>query len=233
MKEKLYGLSVYLILFACFFQIDISAQKNRELLLKKREAVNLTNVSREVLDEINAARQDPQQFIAYLEDYRKRFSGSRIRDSDGRFKMTAEGVAAVDEAIAFLRNLAPIKPLQMAQGLIQSADLQLRDLIVNPALGHTGADGSSFDERIKRFGTAGGAFGENIAFGRNNAREILLLWIVDDGISSRLHRLNLFNPKFKNAGVAYGKGNDDRGLCVLVLAGEFSEKTKPQAIEVF
>jgi uncharacterized protein YkwD len=231
MKEKLYGLSVYLILFACFFQIDISAQKNRQLLLKKKEGANLTNVSREVLDEINAARQNPQQFITYLEDYRKRLSGSRIRDSDGRLTMTIEGVGAVDEAIAFLKNLAPIEPLQTAEGLTKSADLQLQDLIINPALGHTGADGSSFDERIRRFGTARGKLGENLAYDKNSAREILLLWIIDDGISNRLHRLNLFNPAFRNAGVAYGKGSDDRELCVLVLAAEFSEKTKPQAIE--
>lgn len=233
MKDKLHGIYVFLVLFAWLFTIDVTAQKNEQLLLKKKEAVNNISVSNAVLDEINNARQNPQRFINYLEDYRKKFNGLRFSDPNGKSIKTAEGVTAVDEAIEFLRNLSPLEPLQMNEGLNKSANLQLGDLTTNPALEHIGADGSSFDQRIERFGKAKGKLGENIAFRRHSAREIVLLWIIDDGISSRLHRLNIFDSKFKIAGVAYGKGIDDKGLCVLVLAGDFSEKGKPQAIEMF
>lgn len=233
MKAKLYGLSVLMLLATWAFQSNVSAQRTGQIPLNKTDTINPEDMSKSVLNEINAARQNPQQIIPYLEEYRRRFTGSRIRESDGRIITTVEGVAAVDEAIAFLRNLAAVEPLQRIEGLAKAADLQLRDLNVNPALQHTGADGSSFDERIERFGTIRGRIGENIAYRRNTARDILLLWIVDDGISSRLHRLNLFNAEFKKAGVAYGKGIDDKGLCVLELAAEFFDKDKPQAIEMF
>lgn len=231
MKEKFHGLFSLLVVFAWLFQIDVSAQRNEQLLSRKKEAINSANVSGAVLDEINTARRNPQQFIIYLEEYRGRFSGSRVREPDGRVLTTSEGVAVVDEAIAFLRNLAPVEPLQMTEGLTASANLQLRDLIINPALGHTGADGSSFDERINRFGTASGKLGENIAYGKTEARAIVLMWIIDDGIASRLHRRNLFDPRHKKAGVAYGKGNDDKTICILNLAAEFFEKGKPQVRE--
>jgi len=233
MKEKLQGLCVFLVLFAWHFQIDVSAQKNEQLLLRKKEAVSSVGVSSAVLGEINNARQNPQQFITYLEDYRGRFSGSSVREADGGVMTTNEGVAAVDEAIAFLRNLTSVEPLQMTEGLIKTADSQLSDLSVNPALGHTGADGSSFNERINRFGTTRGRIGENIALRKDSAREIVLLWIIDDGVPSRLHRKNLFNSEYKKAGIAYGKGNDGRGLCVLDLAAEFFEKGKSPALEEF
>lgn len=240
MKAKLYGISVLLSSIVCFFQSDVSAQKNGQLLLKKKEAISskgvsndLNNASQAVLDEINAVRQNPQQFIIYLEEYRKQFSGSRVKEPDGKIMTTVEGVSAVDEAIAFLKNLKTVEPLQMMEGLIKAADLQLRDLSINPALGHTGADGSSFDERIKRFGTIKGKLGENIAFRQSSARGIVLTWIIDDGISSRLHRQNLFDSEFKNAGIAYGNESGGRGMCVLVLAAEFGAKGKPRAIEVF
>lgn len=232
MKEKLFGFSV-LVVFAWFFHLDVSAQKNERLLLGKKEAISSINVSGAVLDEINTARQKPQQFVTYLEAYRKRFSGLRVTQADGSVMTTFEGVPAVDEAIAFLRNLVPVEPLQMSEGLVKAADLQLQDLIVNPALGHTGANGSSFSERIKRFGTTRGSLGENIAMRKNSAREIVLLWIVDDGIASRLHRKNLFNSEYKKAGIACDKGNDGKGLCVLDLAEEFSEKGKLRSLEEF
>lgn len=233
MRKKLQGFCIFLVLFAWLFQIDVSAQKNEQLLLRKKEAINSANVSSAVLDEINTARQKPQQYIAYLEEYRERFSGSNVKNSDGKTLRTIEGVAVIDEAIAFLKTLAPVEPLQITEGLVKAASLQLNDLSINPFINHTGADGSSFSERIKRFGSTRGKLGENIAFGKNNAREIVLMWIIDDGIPSRLHRKNLFNSEFKQAGTAYDKGSDDKGLCVLTLAAEFSEKDKPSGIEMF
>lgn len=232
MKAKLYGIGV-LLLLSCFFASEISAQKNEQLLLRKKEAGDIKDLSKAILEEINSIRQNPRHYISYLEEYRRRFSGHRIREPDGRFFITAEGAAAVDEAIAFLKNHRAVDPLATTDGLVKSADLQLRDLTVNPSLGHVGADGSTVGKRVRSFGTSKGKIGENIAYGKSAAREIVLMWIIDDGVPSRLHRLNIFNAEFKKAGVAYGKGDDNKGLCVLVLAAEFSEKEKSHSIRSF
>lgn len=233
MKAKFYGISVFLLASVCFFHSEILAQKNGQFTLKKIEATDSNDLSKAVLDEINAVRQNPQQFVKYLEDYRKRFSGSRVREPDGKYLITIEGIAAVDETIAYLKNHSPVQLLSANNNLVKSAHLQLQDLIVNRSLGHIGADGSSLSQRIKRFGSVKGKLGENIAFRRNDAREILLMWLIDDGVQSRLHRHNILNSAFKKAGIAYGTATDGTPLCVLVLAEDFLETKKQNGLQMF
>jgi hypothetical protein len=49
------------------------------------------------------------------------------------------------------------------------------------SLGHTGADGSSINDRLCRYGKWLNAIGENIDFGNSSAIEIVISLIVDDG----------------------------------------------------
>ena len=48
-------------------------------------------------------------------------------------------------------------------------------------------------ERIEKYGEWNGKIGENIDFGSNEAMEIVISFLVDDGVSSRGHRMNLLN----------------------------------------
>ena len=66
----------------------------------------------DVFAEINAARTDPLALIHILSQWRSCFQGNLLC-LPGKLKLgTNEGVAAVDEAIAFLRSTKPVPALQ-------------------------------------------------------------------------------------------------------------------------
>ncbi len=50
-------------------------------------------------------------------------------------------------------------------------------------------------------------------------REIVLALIIDDGLRSRKHRKNIFNPAFNFAGAAVGFHPQYRTVCSIDFAG--------------
>src|SRR5947209_20267917 len=103
----------------------------------------MSQLEKEIIDEMNLARAEPQAYAGFVEEYKKYYDGNRLT-IPGRKKslVTAEGVPAVDEAINFLRKQKPLPPLAAAKGLCQAATDQAHDLARNGRSGHRGRDGS-------------------------------------------------------------------------------------------
>ena len=72
----------------------------------------LSGAEGEILAEINLARTQPQQYAAYVEEFKKYYKGQHIVLPGRRPISTFDGVAAVDEAIAFLRAAKPVTALE-------------------------------------------------------------------------------------------------------------------------
>ncbi len=175
-----------------------------------------------VLREINLARQSPQFYANYLEEWRDCFHGNLLLRPGRPALRTHEGVRAVDEAIRFLRNASPLPPLIQSNGITMAA----RDHVAEQAgggFGHDGKDHSNPGERMNRYGTWGVHWGENLSYGRSEAREMVLGLIVDDGLSGRKHRKNIFNPVYKYAGAAVGYHARYRTVCSIDFAGTYAE----------
>jgi uncharacterized protein YkwD len=64
-----------------------------------------------------------------------------------------------------------------------------------------------------------GSIGENISYGTNDGRDVVIQLIVDDGVPGRGHRVNIFSPDFRLAGVACGPHPTIRTVCVINFAG--------------
>jgi uncharacterized protein YkwD len=171
-------------------------------------------LSREVLAEMNLMRSDPQAYIAVLQDYRRQFQGD-IVVRPGRINIqTREGVSAVDEAIAFLRRQKPMEPLTPDLILALTAGDHVADQGPSGFIGHYGSDGWDFATRVARRG--GDPYGgENISYGYDTAREVIIQLLVDDNIEDRGHRVNLFRDGYVRAGVSCGPHAVFNHMCVI------------------
>ena len=186
-------------------------------------ASRLTLFAKQVLEEINLARQAPISYAQYLEEHKKYFKGKELQLPNRTPILTNEGVAVVDEAIAFLRQLKPSEPLEESYGLTSAARVHLLDMQTKNISGHRGSDGSVPPQRVARFGDARGAVGEIIDYGSPTAREVVIGFLIDDGVANRGHRLKLLSPDFAQAGIFASPGDAHGALCIVVLAQDFEE----------
>ena len=192
-------------------------------LLASAAVAHGASLDRQVLDEINRARTAPQTYVSHLKEFRRQFRGKLFQLPGSRNRVaTSEGVAAVDEAIRVLSRQKPLPPLTWSKGLAAAA----RDLVAEQSeSGTTGHEGTSGDmqERIERHGSWQRSIGENIGYGSDEARMVVMQLIIDDGVPDRGHRTNIYTKKYGTAGVACGTHPQFRQMCVIDFAGGFRE----------
>lgn len=167
-------------------------------------AVRAGDLSEQVLAEINLARTAPQQYAQI------------VANQGGNPN-------AVAEAVHFLQKARPLPPLASSTGMCRSALSYVLESGPVGGRGHKGADGSLPWDRMARFGRQVGQSGENIDYGVHDARSIVVRLIVDDGVSGRGHRKNIFNSGFRVAGAASGFHATYGAMCVIDFAGGFVE----------
>lgn len=68
---------------------------------------------------------------------------------------------------------------------------------------------------------------ENCDYGSCTGLDIIMSLAIDDGVSSRGHRTNIFNPSAKLVGVASGMHTEYDHCCVLDYAGGLSTGNNP------
>jgi uncharacterized protein YkwD len=189
------------------------------------EAASRTEMAKAVFEEQNAARTNPKAYASKLEKYLGYFKGSTMFFPGNPVGlMTNEGPASYKEAIAFLKAQAPMTPLKWSAGLAKAAADHVADMGAKGFTGHTGSDGSSMTDRMKRYGEWQSNCGENCAFGSSTAEEIVCQLIVDDGVSTRGHRKNIFSPDFGVTGIAFGPHKGMDNCCVFDYAKTYNDK---------
>jgi uncharacterized protein YkwD len=189
-----------------------------------RSLTCLSQTEQDVILEMNKVRTDPSRYAElYLEPLREYYDGQLLRIPGQLALQTDEGVAALDECIRVLRSTEPVRPLHPKKGLCRAASDHAKDQGESGATGHLGSDDSSSSIRMNRYGDWSKTCGENISYGCASGREIIVQWLIDDGISSRGHRENLLNGQFADAGVAIAPHRQFDHMCVVTFAGVYED----------
>jgi uncharacterized protein YkwD len=191
---------------------------------KTSEVTYLSFLEKAVVNEMNLARTSPKEYLSLLEQFKKYYDGKLLKLPGETPILTKEGTSAVVEAIRSLGSQKPVSPLSPSKGMTLGAKDHIRDLRTSGASQHKGSDGSETWDRVNRYGTWQKIIGENISFGHNKARNIVMTLMIDDGVPNRGHRKNIFNPDFRLVGVACGDHPAYRTICVITFAGGYREK---------
>ena len=90
-------------------------------------------------------------------------------------------------------------------------------------ISHSGSDGSTPFQRLDRYGQWNYTAGENLEFGNNKGRDIIIALIVDDGVPDRGHRANIFKEDFHKTGISHGPHSKSKYMTCNVFAGDYQE----------
>lgn len=195
------------------------------------QASYLDALEKEIVLHLNMARTDPTRYATeFIAPRRQYFRGDTYREPGGPSSFagvrTREGVAAVDECVSVMRATDPRERLLPAEGMSKGAADHAADQAQTGGLGHTGSDGSEPAERVKRYGEWKVTIGENIAYGPDIAREIVVGLLIDDGVPGRGHRENILNPNFQVVGVAVDTHPQYGHVTVMDFAGGYDDESE-------
>lgn len=223
MKVRLAGL---VMLCGALAVIMFSERPATYSQTSKSSNFSLSATEQELIKEINQARANPQLYAGYLEKLKPRFKGKQYTAEGASAAFdTQEGWSAVEDAINFLRAAQPVGALTISQGLSLCALSHVKDQSGSGATGHRGGDRTMVEDRVKPYGSWSGGIGENLAYGTQSARERVLTWLIDDGFASRGHRNRIMSGGYNVAGLSCGPHPEYGTMCVLTLAGGFTEAT--------
>ncbi len=185
----------------------------------------LSEIEKQIVIELNKVRTKPQKYSElYLEPMRSLFRGNILQYPGEIAIRTKEGISALNECISVLNKTKPMGVLETTKGIHIAANVHMEDQSNTGRTGHSGSDGSSPFQRMERYGQWKSTAGENIAYGQNEAKRIVIGLLIDDGVPSRGHRENILNPEFGVVGVAHGTHPTIRNVTVMDFAGNYEDR---------
>jgi uncharacterized protein YkwD len=188
---------------------------------------NFEELRQSIINEHNRLLSDPQSYIPILEKYITYFKNDILYVPSQPGVQTKEGPKAYLEAKAFLENVKPLDPMTHDERLFRAASDHVNDIGSRGIISHEGSDGSGVTERIERYCEWEGICVENIDFGSKTAVDVIVSFLVDDGLEGRPHRKNMFSNEAKFFGVAIGEHKETGVVTVIDYIGGIREKGKP------
>ena len=159
---------------------------------------------------------------AELEALKENYDGVLFKFPNGQVTKTVEGVAALNNAISFLKQAEAMPAFQsVSEGLSRSACDLVEDNGSRGMVSNTLSDGTTSAQRWVRYGQWKGKIGENIFFAIDDPRQIVFQWLIDDGNGNRPNRAGLMNPNFAVVGIAHGPHTEHSHMIVVTFALSF------------
>jgi uncharacterized protein YkwD len=217
-------LTIFTIAFAVFAQTSKTKNSRSVMESKASSTFSPSPFEEEILREINLLRTDPTTYAKNLDKLKASMQGKTLVLPGGDRLMMNEGAPAISEAVNALKRVTKLGKLEYSSGLSLAAKAQLNNLKADISLGHMGTDGSDVTGRLFKVGFPGKFTAENIALYSKSGTEAVFQMVVDDGLTSRVHRINLLKAEYKLVGIAFGTGKNNVEICVLVFADKFKDR---------
>jgi uncharacterized protein YkwD len=221
--------NIFILLLSSLFWLgspEIQSEEKTwpaELNTAKNDA-HLSELEREVIFELNKVRSNPKRYSElYLEPLYVAYKEKIYTYPGQEPTLTKEGNGALMECVMVLRKTTSLPTLKPAIGLIKAARLLVDDQQFG-GIGHISRNGSTPQKRMEKYGEWDVCSAEDITYGSFEARQIVIALLIDDGVPDRGHRINILNPCYLFAGVAYGNHPTYQSMCVIDLAGSYKDK---------
>ena len=146
---------------------------------------------------MNECRKCPKKFAQKLKKIQTYLDQNTniLSEPNKKPLQMVEGNNVFYEAIKFLENLSPMKPLQWDNNLYLSAKEHVNDVGPKGLLLYQSSDGTEPQDRICKYGKCEGSFGESIDFAPNDAIGVIVSLTLDDGEEKRTNRKNIFSQE--------------------------------------
>lgn len=134
------------------------------------------------------------------------FSSRRASSDVDRPTSTNKLINGVFRLVNKKRENKGLKPLSLDTKLQNAAQAHSKDMAVNDFFSHTGSDGSTVGDRLRRVGYSYSYAAENIAAGSSTARAVMRQWMNSSG-----HRANILSRNVTEIGIGYYFQANDGG----------------------
>ena len=206
---------------------NINKIKNENLEIKNnKEEFNSFNT--EVLNEINYAREKPEEYILKLQDIKDNLSSKneKFLYIDNIPYIYQNLFLSLENSIAFLKTQKKL-PKLICLPQITSACEELKKEIISKKKDNKN-DNIKFKERINKYGNTFGENYEIIGYNLLDPEFILLNLILSDGDYSKLGRKIIFNPNIKYIGIDAHFGDDlyNDKFHILIFSEDFCQASK-------
>ncbi len=194
-------MNVFLITFFILFNSSINQFESSSSF------INENSIERDVLKYINEVRTNPKKFkqeilIPFLKvnkGYSNKYVKSLKKDLD---------------------QLTPLPPLKNHEVLKEFAHHHAKSTGKVGKVGHRSVLMKSYQARSNKLLKTFSYVGENIHYGSDNAKLIVLELLIDDGIRGVGHRKNILSKDYVFAGISIQPHKKFRQNCVIEFGGE-------------
>ena len=186
---------------------------------------NYKTLETAIITEINNLRQKPQSYLTNIKTAKTYYKSKEYHNPTSSFNiLTEEGTLPIPSLLKLLKTQKKLKPLKKNETLKKIGETLLKK--IGP-LGKTASADKNLrlNIRTKSHFEKEGQIAENISFGCNSAKEVVVQMLIDDGVENRGHRLNLLNSGFREIGVCC-VDHEVYGVCCSVVffgKGELAE----------
>ena len=186
---------------------------------------------KEIIEEINKLRENPSLYAKKVEEYSTYFNDKIFKLPNLNIKIqTQEGAAPYIETVEYLKTKEKINTLIPSKALCEIAQ-EIADNLVDSETGEI--DEELHEQIIDKHGSFFFIFTRAMDFGGFTSEQVVINFLVCDGDVDRTQREPLLGEGLKKIGVAFGKHNIYRTICVLVTCSEFNNTKDPDDLMVF